>query len=84
MHSPSVASSSDALTERGELERDALQRVARLVDDEHVEHDVVLIDVHVRLSVDRIREARQLRHLARQKPSAASPSNASDTSTYTH
>ena len=74
MHSRSVASSSDALTKRGELERDALQRVARLVDDEHVEHDVVLIDVHVRLGVDRIREARQLRHLATQNTPAASPS----------
>ena len=54
-------------TERGELEREVLQRVVGLVDDEHVEHDVVLVDVDVRLGVHRVREARQLRHLRRQQ-----------------
>lgn len=34
-----------------------------LVDDQHVEHDIVLVDGHYGLGVHGVGEARQLRHL---------------------
>ena len=51
------------VAEGGQLERQILQGVARLVDDEHVEHDVVLVDVYVGLGVHRVGEAGELRDL---------------------
>ena len=51
------------VAQSGQLERAILQRIRSLIDDEHIENDVVLIDIDVGLGVDRIRESGQLRHL---------------------
>jgi hypothetical protein len=45
-----------------QLESAILQSVVGLVDDQHVQHYVVLVDVHVRLGVHRVGETRQLCH----------------------
>eukprot|EP00965_Chrysotila_dentata_P032672 1088698-Pleurochrysis_carterae.AAC.2 len=46
----------------GELEAQVLHRLARVVDHEHVEHDVVRVDEDVGLGVDRVGEAGELGH----------------------
>lgn len=48
------------VAQRRKFDRQILQRVHRLVDDEHIEVDVELVDVHVGLGVDRVREAGEL------------------------
>ena len=48
------------VSESGELDGAVLQRVGGLVDDEDVEDDVVLVDVHVGLGIHRVGEAGQL------------------------
>lgn len=48
------------VTEGGEFDREVLERLGRLIDDEDVEEDVELVDVHVGLGVDRVRETREL------------------------
>eukprot|EP00048_Salpingoeca_helianthica_P014963 m.224436 g.224436 ORF g.224436 m.224436 type:complete len:482 (-) comp16465_c0_seq1:1487-2932(-) len=52
------------VAQRGKLQCQVLQRVRRLVDDKHIEQNVVLVDMHVSLGVDGVREAAQLEHLA--------------------
>ena len=46
------------VSEGGQLDGAVLERVRRLVDDEHVQNDVVLVHVDVGLSVDRVGKAR--------------------------
>ncbi|KAI3494698.1 hypothetical protein L1887_40514 [Cichorium endivia] len=53
------------IAQRRKLDRQVLQRLGRLVHHEHIQQDVKLVHVDVRLGVHRIREARQL-HDARQ------------------
>lgn len=43
-----------------QFECTVLQRIAGLVDDQDVQHDVVLVDMDVCLGVDGVGEARQL------------------------
>lgn len=47
-----------------ELERQILQRIGGLIYDEHVEHNVVLVDVNVGLRINGIREAGKLHNFA--------------------
>ena len=71
MRSPRVASSSvqawsdscDSLYDS--LVTAYLERVPRLVDDQDVKHDVVLVHVDVGLRVHGVREARQLSDLGK-------------------
>ena len=49
--------------EGGQLQGAGLQRVPGLVDDQNVQHNVVLIDIDVGLGIYRVREASQLGHL---------------------
>ncbi len=50
----------------GKLQRAVLQGVLRLVHDKHVQHDVILVHVHVGFRVHRVRETGQLGHLQMQ------------------
>ena len=45
------------ISESGELDGAVLQRVGGLVDDENVKDDIILVDVHIRFSVDGVRES---------------------------
>lgn len=48
------------VSQRRELDREVLERLVRLVDDEDVEEDVELVDVDVGLGVDGVGEAGEL------------------------
>jgi hypothetical protein len=50
----------------GKLQRAVLQGVLRLVHDKHVQHDIILVHVHVGFRVHRVREPCQLGHLQMQ------------------
>ena len=50
-------------TKGGQFQGETLQCVWCLVHDQHIQHDVILVDVHVCLSINRIREPGQLNHL---------------------
>lgn len=46
-----------------QLQGAVLKRVCRLVDNQHIQDNVVLVNVHIGLSIDRVAEACQLGHL---------------------
>mmetsp|Transcript_20455 Transcript_20455/g.48485 ORF Transcript_20455/g.48485 Transcript_20455/m.48485 type:complete len:711 (-) Transcript_20455:783-2915(-) len=46
----------------GELEAEVVHHLVGLVDEQHLEQDVVRVHGHVGLGVDRVREAGELRH----------------------
>lgn len=48
------------ITERSEFDREVLERLIRLVDDEDVEEDVELLYVDVCFGVDRVGESSEL------------------------
>lgn len=43
-------------TQRSQFQGDVLQSITSLVDNQNIKHNIVLIDVHVSFSVDRIGE----------------------------
>ena len=50
-------------TQGGQLQGKVLQGVSRLVDNQHIQHNVILVHVHIGLRIHRVREACQLSHL---------------------
>src|SRR6266496_3977084 len=48
------------VSERCKLNRQVLKRLLRLVDEEHIENNVKLMNLYIRFSVDRIRESCEL------------------------
>ena len=51
------------VSEGGQLQCAGLESVPGLVDDQHVQHNVILINIDIRLSIHWVRESSQLCHL---------------------
>ena len=51
------------VSEGGQLQCAGLESVSGLVDDQHVQHNVILININIRLSIHWVRESSQLSHL---------------------
>lgn len=66
-------------TKRGQFQGDVLQSIASLIHNQHIENDIVLVDINVSFSVNRIRESRKLCNLEEEYEAGRQKNNCDST-----